>query len=186
MYTKVLVALGGNQNTPIGPPARTIAAALSALQTESVRFWAASRLFRTPAFPTGSGPDYVNAAAVLMTDLAPEALLAHLHGVETIFGRVRHGRWGARTLDIDLIACGAAILPDQAGLRYWIALPEQDQARLAPDRLILPHPRVQDRAFVLVPLADIAPGWCHPLTGRSVTEMLADLPDAAKAEVRPL
>ena len=186
MENRTIVALGGNQTTQAGPPEDTLRAALVALQTESVRLCAVSRFYRTAAFPAGSGPDYVNAAAVLATDLPPEELLAHLHRIEAAFGRVRTARWGARTLDLDLIACGAAVRPDAAGLRRWIDLPPADQARLAPGELILPHPRLQDRAFVLVPLADVAPGWRHPLTGLTVADMRAALPAALCAEVHPL
>ena len=70
--------------------------------------------------------------------------------------------------------------------RRWQELPAAEQATLAPDQLNLPHPRLQDRAFVLVPLLDVAPDWRHPLSGRSVAEMLASLPDSEIAEVKPL
>lgn len=186
METPTFVALGSNQTTGASPPEAILRAALAALQSESVRLRAVSRFFSTPAFPAGAGPDYVNAVALLATPLAPEELLAHLHTVEAAFGRVRIRRWGARTLDLDLIASGQAVRPDPAGLRHWMDLPAADQQRLAPAELILPHPRLQDRAFVLVPLADVAPGWRHPLTGRTVMEMLKALPAAAVAEVCPL
>ena len=104
-------------------------------------------------------------------------------GIEARFGRQRITRWGARTLDIDLLAMGDAVLPDLAEQSRWRTLPPEDQARIAPDRLILPHPRLQDRAFVLVPLADVAADWRHPVLGLSVAEMLAALPASARAEI---
>lgn len=183
---RAIIALGSNETGPFGPPDRTILAALAAIATESVAVAATSRLFRSPAFPAGSGPDYVNAAAILITDLVPDAILAHLHAVEARFARVRTERWAARTLDLDLIAVGDRILPDAPLLRHWIGLSPQRQRQEAPGELILPHPRLQNRAFVLVPMADIAPAWRHPLTGQSVAEMLAALPEAARAEVTPL
>jgi 2-amino-4-hydroxy-6-hydroxymethyldihydropteridine diphosphokinase len=78
------------------------------------------------------------------------------------------------------------VLPDAGTVRRWLDLSAADQARLAPDELILPHPRMRERAFVLAPLAEVAPDWRHPLLGLSVAEMLASLPAAARAELRPL
>ena len=91
-----------------------------------------------------------------------------------------------RTLDIDLLALGDSVLPDAETQDNWRGLDPALQARRAPDRLILPHPRLQDRAFVLVPLADVAPGWVHPRTGQSVAAMLGVLPEADVAQVKPL
>jgi len=179
------VALGSNKTSAAGPPERTVADAIAVLASVSVQICTISRFFHTPAFPAGSGPDFVNLVVGLKTTLPPETLLARLHRIEADFFRVRQGRWGARTLDLDLLAMDDLILPDPAGLTRWIGLAPTEQALIAPDRLILPHPRLQDRGFVLIPWADIAPDWRHPLTGLSVREMLDALPDAAKAEVRP-
>lgn len=147
-----------------------------------------SRLYRTPCFPAGAGPDYVNAAAVVTwrNVIEPAALLAAIHRIEAEFGRERLQRWGMRTLDIDLIAVGDSVLPDPATWKMWKDLPPAGQARRAPDRLILPHPRLQDRAFVLVPLADVAPDWRHPVLGRTIREMRDALSPEALAEVVPL
>jgi 2-amino-4-hydroxy-6-hydroxymethyldihydropteridine diphosphokinase len=129
----------------------------------------------------------VNAAAVLDTGgRAADAVLAILHAVEARHGRERRQRWGMRTLDLDLLALGDAVLPDAATHEDWRRLPVDRQVGVAPDRLILPHPRLQDRAFVLVPLADVAPAWRHPTLGRTVAEMLAALPEADRAAVRPV
>ena len=156
-----------------------------ALGSTSVQICTVSRFYQTAAFPAGAGPDYVNVVAGIRTDLAPRALLATLHQIEADFFRVRQGRWGERTLDLDLLALDELILPDHATLAHWIRLDPAQQGSIAPDRLVLPHPRLQDRGFVLIPWADIAPAWRHPLTRRTVREMRDALPDAAKAEVRP-
>ncbi len=128
----------------------------------------------------------MNAAAILDTVLSPQALLAVLHEVEAHFGRTRARRWGGRTLDLDLLAVSDLVLPDLAGWTHWHDLPAECQTTQAPQTLILPHPRLQDRAFVLVPLMDIAPDWRHPVTGKTVTEMLHSLPPAEIDAVRPL
>ncbi|HEY6917750.1 MAG TPA: 2-amino-4-hydroxy-6-hydroxymethyldihydropteridine diphosphokinase [Tabrizicola sp.] len=169
-------------------PAQTVAKALKAVAEERLSIRAVSRLYATPCFPAGAGPDYVNAAAVLEVDPAddPTSILQRLHRVEADFGRIREQRWGMRTLDIDLIALGDSVLPDPATQDAWRELPAEAQARAAPDRLILPHPRLQDRAFVLVPLADVAPDWVHPRLGLSVRQMLDALPAADRDAVKPL
>jgi 2-amino-4-hydroxy-6-hydroxymethyldihydropteridine diphosphokinase len=109
-----------------------------------------------------------------------------LHAIEAAFDRERGSRWANRTLDLDLIAMGQTVLPDRATLDHWISLPFEMQKREAPEGLVLPHPRLQDRAFVLVPAAEIAPDWRHPLTGRTIAEMRDALAVEEVSAVRPL
>jgi 2-amino-4-hydroxy-6-hydroxymethyldihydropteridine diphosphokinase len=186
--TPVLVALGANLPFAGEPPEKTLQQALAALSEEGLTVLNVSRFYATPCFPAGSGPDYVNAAAALSAGDESDAtsLLSRLHAVESRFGRVREKRWGMRTLDIDLVAWGDSVLPDPETQDKWRALAPQAQVRAVPEALILPHPRLQDRAFVLVPLADVAPDWAHPRTGQSVADMLAALPEAERASVKPL
>ena len=142
--TLALVALGGNLFSSTGSPAQTLCAALRALPGEGLKPVAVSRFWRSPAYPPGSGPDYVNAAAVVRTTLDPRGTLTALHGIEMRLGRTRDGgRWQARAIDLD-------------------------------------------RGFVLVPLAEVAPGWVHPRTGLTVARMLADLEPAALDGMAPL
>jgi len=181
-----LIALGGNIPTSEGGPEYTLKQGLKSLARREIEVKDVSRFYATPCFPKGAGPDYVNAAAVLMSNQTPEILMQVLHEVEAEFGRARTQRWGQRTLDLDLLAVESEIWPDEDTHRAWRDLSIQDQMQNAPDKLILPHPRLQDRAFVLVPLAEIAPDWRHPIFDLSVREMLERLPKREIAEVVPL
>lgn len=184
--SNALVALGANLPSRAGPPEKTLIAAVSEMAARGVAIRAVSRFFATPCFPPGAGPDYVNAAVAVATPLTPRACLEMLHGIEAAFGRERQERWGMRTLDLDLLAVGDTVAPDRDTQARWRDLSPEAQRRAAPDRLILPHPRLQDRGFVLVPLADIAPHWRHPVLGQSVAELLAALPPDETAQIRAI
>ena len=189
MHTKsrnYYVAFGGNVETSFGSPLESMTAALRRLATEPVRITAVSRKYDTPAFPEGSGPNFVNGVVGISTSLGPYELLETLHKIEAEFGRERTSRWGARTLDFDILCVGDETYPNEEIWGIWARLPPKRQIIETPDQLILPHPRMQDRAFVLVPLFDVAPDWFHPQLSKSVAEMLADLPDDLKNEVKPL
>ncbi len=181
-----LVALGANQPSEGRSLAQTLRAALERLGASLETQITPSRLYRTPCFPAGAGPDYLNAAIRLMHHGSPKEMLDLLHRIEVEFGRERVQRWGSRTLDLDLIAHGDTVLPDLATQAEWRNLPVDQQIARSPDQLVLPHPRVQDRAFVLVPLADVAADWVHPCIGQSVLEMLSRLPEADRAAIIPL
>jgi len=182
----MLIALGANLQSEAGGPASALHFALSRLPEMGHPIRSVSRFFRTPCFPAGAGPDYVNAAALLETGASPRALLDDLHAIEAERGRERVQRWGMRTLDLDLLAAGGAVLPDLGTFERWRDLDPALQRAAAPDQIVLPHPRLQDRAFVLVPLAEVAPAWRHPVSDLTVTEMLAALDPAEVAAVVPL
>ncbi len=181
-----LIAAGGNISSPRGDPLQAIVGAIKILSAPPLSLRAVSRFYATPCFPAGAGPDYVNGAFSLETELTSGQILQTLHGVEQEYSRNRLNRWGTRTLDLDLIALGDQVLPEAQTLRFWMDLPAHQQTQRTPDRLLLPHPRMQDRAFVLAPLMDIAPKWRHPLSGQTVAQMWAALPAADRAAVTPL
>ncbi len=135
-------------------------AALPGLRVDAVSQW-----YVTKPMPPSGQPPYVNAVARLSVEpnaacIDPAALLTALQEIEQAAGRVRGERNAARTLDLDIIAMGKA----------------GQMVRTAPDP-VLPHPRAHLRAFVLVPLLDVAAGWVHPVEGIVAEELLRQLPD---------
>ncbi len=181
-----LIAVGSNQNFDQIDAASVVKMALQSLVDKSSVIRSKSGFFRTPAFPPGSGPDFVNAAFSLATNLDAYALLERLHQVEADFGRERRQRWGPRTLDLDLIAFDQQIVPDVHTFNLWSNLPLEQQMAETPKQLILPHPRLRDRGFVLVPLAEVAPEWLHPVYGMTLRQMRDTLPESQLNEVQRL
>lgn len=143
------VGIGSNLARPLQQVQRAIEAlkAIPATRLTGVSPWYGSSPVGGPA----EQPDYVNGVARLQTRLSPHALLDALQTIEQQQGRERHTRWGARTLDLDLLLFGNLALDDE--------------------RLTVPHPRLAERAFVLVPLADLEPGLMLP-NGYSVGSLL--------------
>ncbi|MFZ5790480.1 MAG: 2-amino-4-hydroxy-6-hydroxymethyldihydropteridine diphosphokinase [Pseudomonadota bacterium] len=154
----ILVALGANLPSPrFGSPQATLEAALAALAARGVEILARSSWWESEPVPPSDQPWYVNGVVRVRTALEPGPLLALLHEIETEFGRIRLARNEARVLDLDLLAYGRRVV---AG----------------PGALVLPHPRLADRAFVLLPLAEVAPDWRHPVTGEGLRQLIAKLP----------
>tara|TARA_R110002096_G_scaffold148921_1_gene310129 strand:- start:495 stop:998 length:504 start_codon:yes stop_codon:yes gene_type:complete len=155
----IYIALGANLPSAGRSPAQTLARALEALEARGIVVVARSSDWHSPAWPDPSAPAYVNAVAEVATGLGPRALLDQLHAVEAEFGRVRHIRWESRVLDLDLLDYRGELCTDAGGME-------------------VPHPRMADRAFVLLPLAEIAPHWCEPESGRPIRELIDNLPSA--------
>lgn len=173
MPTIALIALGGNlPHPPHGGPADIVTAAACALGAlPGTTLLRLSPLYRTK--PLGPRqPSYVNAAALLETAMSPADLHHALHLIEAAFGRRRGRRWGPRSLDLDLIGYGATLYPDR---RRW---------RMGQGRLLIPHVAAHRRAFVLRPLADVAPDWRHPALNRSVKQLLDRLPRQGMMRLR--
>lgn len=146
------VGLGGN----VGAAVTTLRAAIGDLSAlPDTQLLRASKLYRTPAWGMEDQPDFVNAVAMLETQLAPQALLEHLLAIERIHGRSRDAdlRWGPRTLDLDLLLYGDTVI-DEPGLH-------------------VPHPQLHKRAFALQPLVEIAPETVIPGVGRASDALAA-------------
>ncbi|MDU8943923.1 2-amino-4-hydroxy-6-hydroxymethyldihydropteridine diphosphokinase [Ovoidimarina sediminis] len=185
------IALGSNICAGGMTPEEVVRAAIQALRDGGINVLSVSSLYENPAFPPGAGDDYVNAVVEIAFDenvaqIDATELLKRLHAIEARFGRRRESRWGARILDLDLLAVGDQVLPDPETYAEWRDLPLEEQKTRVPDGLILPHPRIQDRAFVLVPLAEIAPDWVHPVIGRTAQALRDALPEAERAAIRPI
>jgi 2-amino-4-hydroxy-6-hydroxymethyldihydropteridine diphosphokinase len=147
----VVVALGSNLGGEEGSSLAVVEAAVARFAALGLKPLARSSWWRSAAWPDPTQPDYINGVAIVETTLPPRAVLEALHRLEAEFGRARHARNAARTLDLDLIAYGREIV--------------------AAPGLNLPHPRAADRRFVMGPLAEIAPGWRHPVAGRTAAAL---------------
>ncbi|HAO10436.1 MAG TPA: 2-amino-4-hydroxy-6-hydroxymethyldihydropteridine diphosphokinase [Planktothrix sp. UBA8407] len=147
-FTAVAIALGSN----LGDSKTIVETALYLLNnTPNIQVKTCSSWYQTP--PIGSPqPDYINGCAILEVQLQPDTLLETLLAVETKLGRVRRERWGPRILDLDLLLFDNLI---------WET-----------PTLKIPHPEMRERAFVLVPLAEIAPNWVDPVTKKTITQLL--------------
>ena len=177
------IALGANLPSESDSPRGTLDRALGVLEEDGLRIVARSGWFGSPAWPAGSGPDYVNGAVAVTGEDDPAALLARLHRIEDALGRRRGaGRWDSRVCDLDLIAAGSRVMPDA---QTWQKVAD-GAAEAARPGLVLPHPLMHMRAFVLVPLAVIAPDWRHPVTGKTVRQMHDALPAGDRATILPI
>lgn len=146
------IALGSN----LGDSQGIFSAALQVLNsTPGVAVLKVSSWYRTKPVGGIPQPDYLNGCALLQGQLLPHQLLKTLLSVEAKFGRVRGERWGARSIDLDLLLYGDLIIETS--------------------ELELPHPRMSERAFVLVPLAEIAPHWIEPVSGKAIAQLLQEV-----------
>lgn len=162
----ILIGIGANLNHPVhGDPQSTCEAALTFLARPDLVVKRRSRWYQSAPIPISDQPWFVNAVAELETGLMPEALLRRLHEVEAHFGRTRERRNEARVLDLDLLAFHDLVSGTGESPR-------------------IPHPRLAERSFVVLPLAELAPGWRHPESGRTIEELCAALP--AGQEIRPV
>ena len=155
------VGLGANL-TPAGysNPREGCEAALAVLHEEGIFLEQVSNWYETAPVPISDQPWYLNAVALATTNGDAAMTLAALHRIESRFGRVRGLRNGARVLDMDLL--------------------DFDGQRSQTPSLMLPHPRMDKRAFVLLPLRELCPKWYHPVSGILIDELIAKLPSSQK------
>lgn len=160
----ILVGLGSNLATGQFESSEDILEdAINSLKNIGITVVGRSAWFRSAPVPLSDQPWFVNGVISVSTDRSPGDLLQDLHAIENEYGRIRTQRNESRTLDLDLLAYDDQVLEEPGGL-------------------VVPHPRIAERAFVLLPLAELAPQWRHPVTGRTAAEMLEDLPPGQAVE----
>lgn len=160
----ILVGLGSNLSTPSLPTSEDVLeSAVKAIERRGIMVCARSSWFRSAPIPASDQPWFINGVVRLSSALSPHALLEALHTIEAEYGRVRSERNASRTLDLDLLAYDDLVIEEAGGL-------------------MLPHPRLAERAFVLQPLMQVAPHWRHPVNGLTAAEMLARLPADQQVE----
>ena len=195
----VIVALGSNRALGAAGPQQILESALTRFPAFGMEVVKRSRWWRSKAWPEGAGPDFVNGIALVRTTLGPEATLEALHAIEREFGRERNAPNAPRTLDLDLIAYGRLTTPLPRGERgrgegvsaeltngtplgaapnSGSAFNSQEPPPTQPfplrgARAWLPHPRAHERLFVMGPLGEIAPGWRHPVSGLTASDLAA-------------
>lgn len=164
----IFIALGANLPSSYGSPRETIKRAMGEISKNGVRVLYQSPIYLTAPVPISDQPWYHNAVIGISTDQSPSDLLKTLQSIENNFGRVRTIRNAPRVIDLDIVAYHDVVQND--------------------DDLILPHPRMHERAFVLYPLRDIARNWVHPVSRKHINDLIKSIPDGQdiECEMRPL
>ncbi|AHM03878.1 2-amino-4-hydroxy-6- hydroxymethyldihydropteridine pyrophosphokinase [Roseibacterium elongatum DSM 19469] len=184
----VYVALGANLPGPFASPKAGVLHALERLcALPGGRRLHGGGLYRTPAYPAGNGPDFVNAVVAIEAD-NPAAFIQAAFGIEAEFNRAedrKAGRWAPRAIDIDIVALGDRIWPDPARHKALRDMAPIDRV-LTDDEIVIPHPAMQERAFVLKPMVFFAPDWRHPALGKTARDLALALPRPELEAVVPL
>ena len=174
------LALGSNLPYRGMEPLQVIDAAITALQDAGLDQVKVSGFYRTEPVPKSDQADFINCVLTSKTDYNALEILNICQLIEQSFGRDRSTRWGARTLDIDIINYDHQIIPS---IEEWRAAAEAVDANSELPKLVLPHPCMHKRAFVLQPLCDLVPGWWHPVCSRTAADLLSQQPEQDRVGV---
>jgi len=159
----ILIGVGANLPSRFGGPEETLKAAIGAIADQGVEVLQVSSIWLSAPVPVSDQPWYRNAVIAVETALGPRELMACLQKIESDFGRVRSVRDAPRVLDLDILAYHGDVLS------------ESD--------CVIPHPRMHTRSFVLLPLAEVAPTWRHPVTGAFVQDLIDEMPEGQEIEI---
>ena len=154
------IALGSNMGDRLG----NLRQAVHLLENQRIRVTTRSDVFETNPVGVENQRRFLNACILVQTDLSPLELLAETQRVETQLGRARDVRWGPRTIDLDILLFDEMVVNEET--------------------LVIPHPRMTERAFVLVPLAQICPGRLHPGTGETIAALAEKIRDEDRSMQR--
>lgn len=166
-HSGIFIALGSNLSFEDLTPVQILRRSVERIRDLGMEIKSASSIYETPPFPVSDQPNFANAVIEVKTELPANAVLDACLKIEHGFARERATRWGARTLDLDLLAYDDQIVPNR---NRWMELAALDDADIAD--LVVPHPRLHKRMFVLLPLMEIAPDWCHPVFMRTSDVMI--------------
>ena len=151
----ILIAFGANLNSHVGSRIVTIKCAVNDLKSRGIYFIKSSRFYETEPVPPSNYPNYINSVSIIETQLNPYELLDTLHDIEGIYGRERSFRNSPRTLDIDLLSFNNSIIKNR--------------------KIEIPHPRLHERGFIMIPLQEVAKDWKHPILNVSIRDLINNL-----------
>ena len=177
----ILIGLGSNlSGAEFDSPRVVLEAALAKMADRGIVVTQLSRFYQSEPVPASDQPWFVNAVAAVETDLSAGDLLHSLHNIEATLGRQRRVRWEARIIDLDILAFHDLVLPS---VTKWSEAGQD----IAAKEIVIPHPRLHERLFVLKPLSDICPNWTHPVLGKIVDDFITTVEKQAdQGIIRPL
>ena len=173
-----LISFGANLDSEFGSPMDGLKYAINEFSMFGFNVRQQSKWYSSLSYPDPKDPKYINGCLEMFCEFEPFEVLTKLKNIEKRMGRTTDERWSSRTCDFDILSCRSSknfILPSKKVFRYWFSLPLDKQLKMRPNELVLPHPRMQDRSFVLIPLYDIQPNWIHPVLGVRLISMIDKL-----------